>query len=397
MHPGDRGYELVSWVQDRLHLLRSVPMLILWGMKDFVFDHHFLDEWVRYFPDGGGAPILPRPATTFSRTKRTRSTTWCPPFSRPTPPSRSTSVESNLRPRRAIEHRHPPEPDGHAPAAHHGRGRTGRPRPGRPRPLHAPDLPAARSGQQSDRARAEGVRDRPRHAGRGDGAARARLLLARVRPVQGRRRARVDRPRNRPAQPGSMLPRGRAGGLHRHFQGTLGAAALRLGARDRAADHPGRAGRRRSAGFRLQDARRPAARRRRVSRARARSLRLHRLARPGRDRGDSLYQRQHRSPQGRRLYSRDLSGAGGIVSLALRDRARRDRSLHFPALRPLRACAGHDGDRARHGSDASGPGQSGQDLRGHRRFRRDEPVRLARSVAAARAGRQEPSPCGCRP
>ena len=47
----DPGYELVSWVQDRLHLLRSVPMLILWGMKDFVFDHHFLDDWVRYFPD----------------------------------------------------------------------------------------------------------------------------------------------------------------------------------------------------------------------------------------------------------------------------------------------------------------------------------------------------------
>jgi cis-3-alkyl-4-acyloxetan-2-one decarboxylase len=51
LHPGDRGYELVSWVQARLHLLRSVPMLILWGMQDFVFDHHFLDEWVRYFPD----------------------------------------------------------------------------------------------------------------------------------------------------------------------------------------------------------------------------------------------------------------------------------------------------------------------------------------------------------
>ena len=28
----------------------SVPMLILWGMKDFVFDQHFLDEWVRWFP-----------------------------------------------------------------------------------------------------------------------------------------------------------------------------------------------------------------------------------------------------------------------------------------------------------------------------------------------------------
>jgi pimeloyl-ACP methyl ester carboxylesterase len=51
LHPGDRAYALVSSVQERLHLLRSVPILILWGMKDFVFDHHFLDEWVRYFPD----------------------------------------------------------------------------------------------------------------------------------------------------------------------------------------------------------------------------------------------------------------------------------------------------------------------------------------------------------
>ena len=25
-------------------------MLIAWGMKDFVFDRHFLDEWVRRFP-----------------------------------------------------------------------------------------------------------------------------------------------------------------------------------------------------------------------------------------------------------------------------------------------------------------------------------------------------------
>jgi cis-3-alkyl-4-acyloxetan-2-one decarboxylase len=50
LQPGDRSYELVSQVQDSLHLLRSVPMLILWGMKDFVFDHHFLDEWTRYFP-----------------------------------------------------------------------------------------------------------------------------------------------------------------------------------------------------------------------------------------------------------------------------------------------------------------------------------------------------------
>ena len=50
LRPGDRSYELISWVQDRLPLLRSVPMLIAWGMKDFVFDEPVLDEWVRRFP-----------------------------------------------------------------------------------------------------------------------------------------------------------------------------------------------------------------------------------------------------------------------------------------------------------------------------------------------------------
>ncbi len=48
--PGHPSYETVSWVQDRLPLLESIPMLILWGMKDFVFDHDFLDEWVHRFP-----------------------------------------------------------------------------------------------------------------------------------------------------------------------------------------------------------------------------------------------------------------------------------------------------------------------------------------------------------
>jgi haloalkane dehalogenase len=50
LRPGDPCFELVTWVQDRLHLLASIPMLVLWGMKDFVFDHHFLEEWQRRFP-----------------------------------------------------------------------------------------------------------------------------------------------------------------------------------------------------------------------------------------------------------------------------------------------------------------------------------------------------------
>ena len=51
LRPGDRCYDLVSWVEGRLSLLESVPMLIGWGMKDFVFDEPFLKEWERRFPD----------------------------------------------------------------------------------------------------------------------------------------------------------------------------------------------------------------------------------------------------------------------------------------------------------------------------------------------------------
>lgn len=50
LRPGDRSYELVSWTQERLAGLRSIPLLVAWGMRDFVFDVPFLDEWVRRFP-----------------------------------------------------------------------------------------------------------------------------------------------------------------------------------------------------------------------------------------------------------------------------------------------------------------------------------------------------------
>jgi haloalkane dehalogenase len=50
LSPGDRAYDLVSSVERGLDSLGSIPMLIAWGMKDFVFDRPFLDEWVRRFP-----------------------------------------------------------------------------------------------------------------------------------------------------------------------------------------------------------------------------------------------------------------------------------------------------------------------------------------------------------
>lgn len=47
---GDRGYDLISQVEDGLEQFRELPMLICWGEKDFVFDRHFLQGWRDRFP-----------------------------------------------------------------------------------------------------------------------------------------------------------------------------------------------------------------------------------------------------------------------------------------------------------------------------------------------------------
>ena len=51
LKPGDRGFDVVTEIGENLSKLTDKPMMICWGDKDFVFDHHFLDEWVRIFPD----------------------------------------------------------------------------------------------------------------------------------------------------------------------------------------------------------------------------------------------------------------------------------------------------------------------------------------------------------
>ena len=47
----DPSYALVKWVDDNLHRLGHLPMLICWGQHDFVFDLDYLREWQRRFPD----------------------------------------------------------------------------------------------------------------------------------------------------------------------------------------------------------------------------------------------------------------------------------------------------------------------------------------------------------
>jgi cis-3-alkyl-4-acyloxetan-2-one decarboxylase len=48
--PTDPGYEIVSEVESALPNFANTPTLICWGMKDFVFDRHFLAEWERRMP-----------------------------------------------------------------------------------------------------------------------------------------------------------------------------------------------------------------------------------------------------------------------------------------------------------------------------------------------------------
>jgi haloalkane dehalogenase len=49
LHQDDLSFDCLAGVSEALNLLRDKPMLILWGGKDFVFDHHVLSEWIRRF------------------------------------------------------------------------------------------------------------------------------------------------------------------------------------------------------------------------------------------------------------------------------------------------------------------------------------------------------------
>jgi len=51
LKPEDPGYDLISEVEAGLERFADLPMTICWGLKDFVFDKHFLKEWQRRFPN----------------------------------------------------------------------------------------------------------------------------------------------------------------------------------------------------------------------------------------------------------------------------------------------------------------------------------------------------------
>ncbi len=49
--PEDRSYRIVEQVEKELFQLNDLPVLILWGAKDFVFDMHFFRKWERMVPN----------------------------------------------------------------------------------------------------------------------------------------------------------------------------------------------------------------------------------------------------------------------------------------------------------------------------------------------------------
>ena len=50
LSPRDPSYAWVRHVDDHLAELSRLPTLILWGLRDFVFDADYLSEWRRRFP-----------------------------------------------------------------------------------------------------------------------------------------------------------------------------------------------------------------------------------------------------------------------------------------------------------------------------------------------------------
>ncbi len=51
LRKGDPGYDIITRTQERLADLRTVPTLLAWGCRDFVFDTTFLRRWQALLPE----------------------------------------------------------------------------------------------------------------------------------------------------------------------------------------------------------------------------------------------------------------------------------------------------------------------------------------------------------
>jgi haloalkane dehalogenase len=48
--PGDPAWDFIADVESKLGAFERTPMLLVWGLKDWVFDEHFLRGWTGRFP-----------------------------------------------------------------------------------------------------------------------------------------------------------------------------------------------------------------------------------------------------------------------------------------------------------------------------------------------------------
>ena len=51
MSPDAPSYSVVKNIEENLSQFKSLPTMIIWGAKDFVFNDHFLKRWQGIFPD----------------------------------------------------------------------------------------------------------------------------------------------------------------------------------------------------------------------------------------------------------------------------------------------------------------------------------------------------------
>ncbi|MBC8283818.1 MAG: alpha/beta fold hydrolase [Nitrospinae bacterium] len=51
MNPDEPSYSVIKNIEENLGQFSSLPIMIAWGDKDFVFNHHFLKKWQEIFPD----------------------------------------------------------------------------------------------------------------------------------------------------------------------------------------------------------------------------------------------------------------------------------------------------------------------------------------------------------
>jgi cis-3-alkyl-4-acyloxetan-2-one decarboxylase len=51
MNSDTPSYSVVKYIEENLEQFKSLPVMIAWGAKDFVFNDHFLKRWQRIFPD----------------------------------------------------------------------------------------------------------------------------------------------------------------------------------------------------------------------------------------------------------------------------------------------------------------------------------------------------------